>query len=341
MTSSASSDAHRLLHRVAEDLLGRWVEFQDHPLMVDGDDAVDRRRDNGALARLAHPDCVGDAEALDELADQRADRVGEGDQLSVRLAHLAREELDHRNAFVADAHGKGRSAPHSLAARRLGPRVARIGGVIRDPALPTGPPYACGQGELALRVELPGGFVELGQLEPGRCPRPDQAQRTAVVRLPEVAGGPSHRGSDRPEQLWRHRLERLGLRQHPRHPVLHAEPRGIHLPLGAQPGHACGERPDDRHGRHADEVLGGAERIAGEADRDRREERDHRDDGGIARARADGCDHRAHHQQLDQDGVSLDGEVERGDRAHRYEGCKEGAPLVAKSRRIGVRAQPS
>ncbi len=333
--------AHRILDGVPEDLLRRRVEL-DHPaLVVDGDDPVERRGDDGALARLAEPDRLADAEALDELADEDSDGVGERDQLGIRRPDLASEELDHRDALAPDAHRERRAAAQTVRAGGLGARVPRIGRVVLDPARTAGLPHARGQRELALGVELPGGLREARRTRP---PRPSRTRPGAAgsssrdsQRFPvdhprgaPIASSSSGRGL----------LERPRLRQHAGDAVLHAKPGGVELALGAQLRHAGRQGAHDRHRGNADEVLGRAEGVAREADRDRREEGDQPDDGGVARGGAERGDDRAHHEQLHEHGVRLDGEVERGDEADGHERSEEHAPLVAKSRRVGMRAQP-
>ena len=112
MTSSAISSPTASSASATEHPLRGAVELDHEALVVDRDDRVERGGEHRGLARLALADRLGCGHALDELADQRAEGVGQHEQLGIGLAHLAREQLDHGDAATA-ARGSGTPSPRA------------------------------------------------------------------------------------------------------------------------------------------------------------------------------------------------------------------------------------
>jgi hypothetical protein len=84
----------RLLGAVAERLLGRPVELDDVAAMVDRDHAVERRRHDRALPRVARAHAALCAPADQELPELRANAFHRREQLRDGNARVARVELN-------------------------------------------------------------------------------------------------------------------------------------------------------------------------------------------------------------------------------------------------------
>src|SRR5213078_2065116 len=101
LVAKARRDDH-LDHLAADDLvglvpegpLGGRVEFEHAPVVVDRDDAIERRLEDRSMPRLSLAHRSLGAAALDELADLAAEALGRRQELVVGLLEAARHELD-------------------------------------------------------------------------------------------------------------------------------------------------------------------------------------------------------------------------------------------------------
>ena len=330
----------RRLGGSAEHLLGRAVELDDVSGVVDRDDRVQGGAQDGGLAGLALAHGVGGGLGLHELADQRAKGVGQQQQVGVGLALLVGEQLDHRHALALGADREGERAAQAGLARLRHARelvgLQDVGEPGRQAALPDRPRQA----EAGAHHELARGRLELGRLEAGASPGRGRAQRGAAAHDPQRAEVPSERVGDRVEQARARRGERVGLGEHARDAVLDRQPGGVALAVRAQPRDADGKAADQADRREAGQLVGRVEVVGGKAERDGHGDREQRHDGGVARAGAEGGDHRTEQQQLDQDRVGSDREVDRRNRADGDEREQKHPASVQHPSGLVVRAQP-
>ena len=134
MISSASSRPTISLGRVAERLLRRAVDLDHHAGRVHRDDAVERRVEDRALARVAVAEQVLGAPALDAVADPAAE-ARHGVRAGRRPGRAARARGTRSRRARRCRRGSGSRTP------RAGPPAAaivargklRVGGHVGDP----------------------------------------------------------------------------------------------------------------------------------------------------------------------------------------------------------------
>src|SRR5438105_3336847 len=90
----------------AEDVLRRWIEFGDAPLMVNGDDGIKRCLQNRTFAGLALAHGFFGPLALDELPHLAADGGHHREQRCIGLPDLAAEEFDHAEQLTPEPNRK-------------------------------------------------------------------------------------------------------------------------------------------------------------------------------------------------------------------------------------------
>ena len=135
--------ADRVRAAVAERPLRGGVELGDPALGVDRDDAVERRLQDRALARLALAHGVVGSLALEEEADLAADGGEHVEQGRVGLPDLAAEELHHADDRARDHEREADPGVQTLAQRDRRAREVVVHHHVGDPRrLPAGPDTA-------------------------------------------------------------------------------------------------------------------------------------------------------------------------------------------------------
>ena len=115
---------------VAERLLRRWIEFNDPPAMIYGDDAVEHGFENAGLAGLALDHLLLHLLSREELPHLGADGAEHLEQIGVGLPDgPAVEELEDAQQVAADGHRTGERAAQALGGRGFEPRE---GGIVRN-----------------------------------------------------------------------------------------------------------------------------------------------------------------------------------------------------------------
>ena len=193
MISSASSRPTISLGAVAERLLGGAVDLDDVAGGVHRDDAVERRVEDRALARVALAQAVLGAPALDALADPAAEARDGVEQVGVGVARLAREELDRAEHAAGAADREAEAGVQAGLERARRAREVRVGADVRDPRRLAAGEHAAGQALAGREPDAVGDPLPRRR----RVPRLDAAQH-ARRRAP-----PAPRSRRRPSRAAR------------------------------------------------------------------------------------------------------------------------------------------
>ena len=218
----------RLLGAVAEGALGRGVELEHVPVLVDADDRVERDVQHRLVARPGGPQVLGVPAALDRLPDLVAERGHHLEQLRVQLARLARVELDDAEHAPRAAE---REAERGVQAGPLRGRRAREVGVALDVGYPrrlARGPHAAGQTLAGREREAARGAHELRVVHALSTPGLHAHEHAGVARrrLPRRAQPPAEPLADRGKGPLERLLRVQRLREAASHPMLRPWQRG-------------------------------------------------------------------------------------------------------------------
>src|SRR5262249_4300086 len=162
--------------------------------------------------------------ALEELPDLTADRGQHLEQILVRLADLAAEELHHAQHLVAEQDGKAERAVEADLLRDTRPREVGGGGHVRDPCGLPAEPDASRETDARAEGQPATHLLERRHADRRLVPHRSAAERAALgVHLPQPSDLPPEMLAYRLEDARRAFVERARLGQGPRDRVLRRE----------------------------------------------------------------------------------------------------------------------
>jgi hypothetical protein len=194
---------HCLRAAVAECLLGRRVPLGDPAFVVDRDNAVQRRLQDGAVADLTLAEFFLGSLPLDELADLVAERGRRPEQFLVGASDVGAEELDHAQDLPTqlDRKGEGPVEPRLGGSRR--PREVDVLDHVSDPGRFHAGPDATGQPDTRREAYLPAGGLERLGVDGGGLPDLTTAEHVLLgFHRPEDTQRPIEGFPDGLERLW-------------------------------------------------------------------------------------------------------------------------------------------
>src|SRR5262249_14778068 len=188
---------------VAERVLGGRVELEDSALVVDRDDAVERGVEDSGVTCLPLARRLLGTTSLDEVTDLASERLHCREELVVRDARLAREELDRTRHAARCSNRKTEPGLEACRDRSMGAREVRVCAYVSDPGgLPAFPDTA---GQAYTSRKNGSAALERKLRQAGLVVTPDLCApehfRVTRERFPERTEPPVERRPDRREDL--------------------------------------------------------------------------------------------------------------------------------------------